>query len=79
MQKDGVIAVVTMTSRLADRHDDWVGPAPSSEGVMKNFAGLGVSLQETAICIVDEEGTVVSEGKAASEPPSWSGGSRPLG
>jgi transposase len=35
---------------------------------MKYFAGLDVSLQETAICIVDEDGTVVSEGKAVSEP-----------
>jgi transposase len=35
---------------------------------MKYFAGLDVSLQETAICIVDEDGTVVREGKAASEP-----------
>jgi transposase len=35
---------------------------------MKYFAGLDVSLQETAICIVDDDGTVVSEGKAASEP-----------
>jgi transposase len=35
---------------------------------MKHFAGLDVSLQETAICIVDEDGIVVSEGKSASEP-----------
>ena len=32
---------------------------------MKYFAGLDVSLQETAICIVDEDGIVVREGKAA--------------
>jgi transposase len=37
-------------------------------GIMKYFAGLDVSLHETAICIVDEDGTVVSEGKVASEP-----------
>ena len=35
---------------------------------MKHFAGLDVSLQETAICIVDEDGIVISEGKTASEP-----------
>ena len=35
---------------------------------MKYFAGLDVSLQETAICIVDEDGIVIREGKAASEP-----------
>jgi transposase len=35
---------------------------------MKYFAGLDVSLQETAICIVDEDGIVIIEGKAASEP-----------
>src|SRR5260370_36956570 len=35
---------------------------------MKYFAGLDVSLDETAICVVDEDGIVVTEGKAASEP-----------
>jgi len=30
---------------------------------MKYFAGLDVSLQETAICVVDEDGIVVTEGK----------------
>jgi transposase len=35
---------------------------------MKYFAGLDVSLNETAICVVDEDGIVVTEGKAASEP-----------
>lgn len=35
---------------------------------MKHFAGLDVSLQETAICVVDEDGIVINEGKAASEP-----------
>ena len=35
---------------------------------MKYFAGLDVSLQETAICICDEDGIVIIEGKAASEP-----------
>ena len=35
---------------------------------MRYFAGLDVSLNETAICIVDEDGIVISEGKAGSEP-----------
>ena len=35
---------------------------------MKYFAGLDVSLDETAMCVVDEDGIVVTEGKAASEP-----------
>jgi len=35
---------------------------------MKYFAGLDVSLDETAVCIVDEDGIVVREGKVPSEP-----------
>lgn len=35
---------------------------------MRYFAGLDVSLQETASCIVDEDGIVIREGRAASEP-----------
>jgi transposase len=35
---------------------------------MKYFAGLDVSLDETAVCIVDEDGIVIREGKVASEP-----------
>jgi hypothetical protein len=35
---------------------------------MKYFAGLDVSLDETAICIVDEDGIVIGEGEAVSEP-----------
>jgi len=32
------------------------------------FAGLDVSLEETAICIVDDAGRIVREARAASEP-----------
>jgi hypothetical protein len=32
------------------------------------FAGLDVSLEETAICIVDEAGRIVREARVASEP-----------
>lgn len=35
---------------------------------MKHYAGLDVSMEETAICVIDDEGTVVAELKAASEP-----------
>src|SRR4051812_8639216 len=35
---------------------------------MKHCAGLDVSIKETAICIVDEGGTVVRETKVATEP-----------
>lgn len=35
---------------------------------MKYFAGLDVSLEETAICVVDESGRIVKEGRAASAP-----------
>ena len=32
---------------------------------MKHYAGLDVSLDETSICIVDETGAYIMEGKAA--------------
>jgi len=32
------------------------------------FVGLDVSLDETAICVVDDAGTILREGKAATEP-----------
>jgi transposase len=35
---------------------------------MKYFAGLDVFLKETAICVVDEQGGIVKEGRATSEP-----------
>src|SRR3954447_9392080 len=35
---------------------------------MKHYAGLDVSLEETAICVIDESGRVVKETRAASEP-----------
>jgi transposase len=35
---------------------------------MKYFAGLDVSLEETAICVVDETGGIVKEARFASEP-----------
>ncbi len=35
---------------------------------MGYFAGLDVSLEETAICVVDETGKIVREARVASEP-----------
>lgn len=35
---------------------------------MKYYAGLDVSLEETAICVIDETGEIVKEMRAASEP-----------
>jgi transposase len=35
---------------------------------MNHYAGLDVSLEETAICVVDETGRLVKETRAASEP-----------
>jgi transposase len=66
--KDATIAVVGTASRLAFGHDKGRVSTSIGRAVMKYFAGLDVSLQETAICIVDEDGIVVHEGKAATEP-----------
>jgi transposase len=35
---------------------------------MKYFAGLDISLEETAVCVIDETGRIVNETRAASEP-----------
>jgi len=35
---------------------------------MEVYVGLDVSLKETAICVVDGSGKIVSEGKVLSEP-----------
>jgi hypothetical protein len=35
---------------------------------MSYYAGLDVSLEETAICVVDDAGWMVKERRAASEP-----------
>ena len=40
---------------------------------MKYFAGLDVSLEETAICVVDESGRITQGGRAASEPQALAG------
>jgi transposase len=35
---------------------------------MKQSVGLDVSQKETAVCVIDESGRIVFEGKARSEP-----------
>jgi len=35
---------------------------------MEVYVGLDVSLKETSICVVDDSGKIVSEGKVLSEP-----------
>jgi transposase len=37
---------------------------------MKYFAGLDVSMEQTSVCIVDQDGAVVREGRAATDPAS---------
>ena len=46
---------------------------------MKYFAGLDVSLEETAICVVDESGRIVKETRAPSEPQALAGALREIG
>ena len=40
---------------------------------MEYFAGLDVSLEETAICIIDDNGQIVREARIASEPEALVG------
>ena len=47
---------------VSNRHKHREGAA------MKYFAGLDVSLEETAICVDDEVGRMIKEARAASEP-----------
>ena len=35
---------------------------------MKQYVGLDVSQKETSVCIVDEQGRLVYEGKACTDP-----------
>ena len=45
---------------------------------MKYFAGLDVSLEETAICVVDETGRITREVRASSEPQALAGALRKI-
>lgn len=46
---------------------------------MEYFAGLDVSLEETAICVVDAGGRIVKEARSASEPQALVGALREIG
>ncbi|TAN55752.1 MAG: IS110 family transposase, partial [Magnetospirillum sp.] len=46
---------------------------------MAYYAGLDVSLEETAVCVVNEKGQVVKEARVASEPEALVGFFRKLG
>ena len=35
---------------------------------MKHYVGLDVSLEEVSLCVVDADGNVIAEDKAATEP-----------
>ncbi len=37
---------------------------------MERYVGMDVSLKETSICVVDDDGEIVSEGTVLSEPPA---------
>jgi hypothetical protein len=39
---------------------------------MNYFAGLDVSMEETHICVLDREGTVIREGKTSTSPAAIS-------
>jgi transposase len=54
------------TFLVSNRHKHREGAA------MKYFAGLDVSLEETAICVGDESGRIVKEARARSEPEALS-------
>jgi hypothetical protein len=34
----------------------------------KSYAGLDVSLRETAVCVLNEQGTIIFEGMIATDP-----------
>lgn len=46
---------------------------------MHYYAGLDVSLEETAICVVDADGKIVKEMRAASEPEALGAAFRAMG
>jgi transposase len=45
-----------------------IGHEHRGGAAVKHFAGLDVSLGETAVCVVDEEGRIAKEARVPSEP-----------
>jgi transposase len=35
---------------------------------MEHYAGIDISLEQSSVCVVDAQGTIVKETKVASEP-----------
>src|ERR1051325_10901843 len=71
-QTDGVIGAPDRGSGCSAQDGGaWsvcIGHKHQGGAAVKHFAGLDVSLEETAICVVDEEGRIVKEARVASEP-----------
>jgi hypothetical protein len=44
----------------------WIGHKHRGGAATDYFAGLDVSLEETAVCVVDETGRIVREARVAS-------------
>jgi len=40
---------------------------------MEHYAGIEVSLEQSSVCVVDERGRIVREGKVGSEPEALIG------
>jgi transposase len=53
---------------MVDRGRVWIGHKSRGGAAVEYFAGLDVSLEETAICIVDKAGLIVREARTGSEP-----------
>jgi hypothetical protein len=66
LHKGGCSSVIAVLERGRD------GLATSIGGgaAMKYYAGLDVSMEETAVCVIDDAGRIVGEAKVASDPPA---------
>src|SRR6516165_2162766 len=53
---------------MVERGPLWIGHKNRGGAGVEYFAGLDVSLEETAICIVDDNGLIVRAARIASEP-----------
>src|SRR3954452_24242611 len=68
---DGVIGAPDRGGCSTQDGGTWsvcIGHEHRGGAAVKHFAGLDVSLEETAICVVDEAGTLVREARVPSEP-----------
>src|SRR6201994_528663 len=46
----------------------WASAAVSRRTTMRQYVGLDVSQKETAVCVIDQDGKVLFEGKVPSDP-----------